>query len=318
MPSRVIAVTNFKGGIGKTTTTVNVGSGFALKGARVLLVDVDPQGSLAISLGISQPRRTLYDVLVDGRSVEQCLISARPGLDLLAADDTLLVAQQELARRHDWARAIELALRPVVRSYDFVFLDCSASLTVLNASALSCASDIIVPTALEHLALQGLEQLCRNITRIKGTIGSIRMIIPTMVDTRQRQANELLESLKQRFGSLVTEPVRVNVRLSEAPAYGKTIYEYDPRSRGAIEYAALVERLSDLFGWTPPAVPPVQQPASPPATQQEAPAAASLDQNCPHCGGPVERMTLAGYKVVFCVKCKWKTSQLITPLSRMP
>jgi chromosome partitioning protein len=313
MPTRVIAVTNFKGGIGKTTTTVNVSAGLALKGARVLLVDVDPQGSLSISFGLDKPKRNLYHALVEGRRMEECMVTARPGLDLVAADESLLIAQQDLARRSDWSRSIELALRTVVRNYDFVFLDCSASLTVLNASALSCASDILVPTALEHLALQGLEQLCRTITRIKGTMGSVRMILPTMFDARQRQAHELLAQLKERFGPLVAEPIRANVRLSEAPAHGKTIYEFDPRSRAAAEYAALVERLSAIFAWSPRneeqarAVVEAQQARRVPEGQEQA---------CPHCSGPVERTTLAGYRIVFCSRCKWKTSTLITPLSR--
>jgi len=124
------------GGIGKTTTVVNVGAGLALKGARVLLVDTDAQGNLAMALGI-HPRRTLYDVLVDGAPAERCIVEARPGLDLLPADATLLGAQPIIARRPDWSRVLAQALQPVAGAYDFVLIDSAGSLTPLNVNAYS-------------------------------------------------------------------------------------------------------------------------------------------------------------------------------------
>jgi chromosome partitioning protein len=142
--ARVIAVANLKGGIGKTTTVVNVGAGLALKGARVLLVDTDAQGNLAMALGI-HPRRTLYDVLVDGAPAERCIVEARPGLDLLPADATLLGAQPIIARRPDWSRVLAQALQPVASTYDFVLIDSAGSLTPLNVNALVCAHDVIAP-----------------------------------------------------------------------------------------------------------------------------------------------------------------------------
>jgi chromosome partitioning protein len=352
---RVIAVTNLKGGIGKTTTVVNVGAGLALKGARVLLVDVDAQGNLAMALGM-QPRRTLYEVLVDGANAADCVVEARPNLHLLAADESLLSAQPTIARRPDWSRVLEQALRPLSRSYDFIFVDCGGSLTVLNINALLAASDLLVPTAIEHLSLKGLDLLFRQVERVKGSAACIRLIVPTLFDPRLRQSGVLLEQLQSTYGALVAQPIRVNVRLSEAPATGRTIYEYDPRSRGAADYAQLVERLSEMWRFQPPpaAAAPAQAPlaagttngqyppraapvAAPVAEQQPAPSpaplpsapplqpverplvlgtASALQLSCPHCGRTLQRATIAGYRVAYCDHCKYRQQELATGVRR--
>ncbi|MEI7772746.1 MAG: ParA family protein, partial [Chloroflexales bacterium] len=247
---RIIAVTNLKGGIGKTTTVVNLSAGLALRGARVLLIDVDAQGNLSMALGV-RPRRTLYEVLVDGAAMADCISSARPNLDLVAANESLLTAQPEISRRPDWARVLEKALLPVRSRYDVIIIDCGGSLTVLNLNALTAATDVLVPTTVEPFSLKGLEMLTQQIRQVKGGSGALRAILPTMYDPRMRQSVELLESLRARYGDLVLPPIRVNVRLSECSAMGKTIYEYDPRSRGAIDYAQLVERMSERMSIGP-------------------------------------------------------------------
>jgi chromosome partitioning protein len=322
--SRVIAVANAKGGIGKTTSVVNIGAGLALKGARVLLVDVDPQGNLTMALG-ARPRRTLYDVLVDGARAADCLVAARPNLDLLAADAGLLNAQPIIARRPDWARVLDQALRLLVPSYDFVLLDCGGSLTTLNTNALVCASDVIVPTAIEPFSLKSIDLLFEQVAHVKGGSGGVRLIVPTLFDPRMRQSGELLAALKARYGSLVADPIRVNVRLSEAPTLGKTIYEYDPRSRGAVDYALLVERISALFGFRPALrtnstapvpveplaellpVPPLVEPLAEPLPALRTFGAPA---GCPNCGHPLQYATLAGYRVAYCDNCKYKTQTL--------
>lgn len=316
---RVIAISNLKGGIGKTTTVVNVGAGLALKGARVLLVDVDAQGNLSMALGV-QPRHTLYEVLMDGAQAANCVTTARPNLDLIAADHALLAVLPVIARRGNWSRVLEQGLRPLFDAYDFILIDCGGSLTLLNTNALVCASDVIVPTALEHFSLKGIELLFAQVARVKGGSGSIRMIVPTLYDPRVRQSSELLAALRARYGVLVAPPVRVNVRLSEAPTLGQTIYEYDPRSRGAVDYALLVERVSEVFGFRRArqgdAVAPAPPPEAPSAPDREP--AAPLGENgalgappgCPYCGRPLQHATLAGYRVAFCEHCKYKTQTL--------
>jgi chromosome partitioning protein len=314
---RVIAVANAKGGIGKTTTVVNIGAGLALKGARVLLVDVDPQGNLALALGI-RPRRTLYDLLADGAKAADCVVEARQNLDLLASDESLLGIQPLIARRADWSRVLDHGLRPLYADYDFVLLDSGGSLTTLSTNALACASDVIVPTAIEHFSLKSIDLLFTQVKHVKGNSSSIRLIIPTLFDPRVRQSGELLADLKARFGPLVADPIRVNVRLSEAPTLGKTIYEYDPRSRGAIDYALLVERLSTQFGYRATervasalsAAVPTQVPA--PTSTYTAPESSAFrgPPACPNCGHPLQFATLAGYRVAYCENCKYKNQTL--------
>ncbi len=340
---RIIAVTNLKGGIGKTTTVVNVGAGFALKGARVLLVDVDAQGNLAHALGVTT-RRTIYDMLIDKVAPEKCIVTARPNLDLIAADDTLLSAQTMIAQRPDWSRVLEQAIRPLKQAYDFILIDAPGSLTVWSVNALFASNDLLVPTTVEHLSINGLKLLFKQVNRLKNSTGSIRIIIPTMFDSRLRQAGTMLEQLHNTYGNLLAPPIRVNVRLSEATSEGRTIYEYDPRSRGALDYARLVDRLGELWNFQARARP---QPAAPAASNQNgthiqgqqraetaviagtatstgADAAAAeksplvigggnMSQlSCPHCGRPLQRATIAGYRVAFCDHCRYKQQELVT------
>lgn len=343
---RIVAVTNLKGGIGKTTTVVNLGAGLALKGARVLLVDVDAQGNLAMALG-ARPRRTLYEVLVDGARAADCLTPVRPNLDLLAADESLLTAQPAIARRADWPRVLDQALRPVRDRYDFIFIDCGGSLTVLNLNALTASSEVIVPTTVEPFSVKGLEMLVKQIVRVKGGSGCMRAIVPTMFDPRTRQSSDLLAQLQSSYGAIVAAPIRVNVRLSEASALGRTIYEYDPRSRGALDYAHLVEQLSAAWNFSapdnaarsrpapvapeapaptngahpaPPAPPPAEStgPAAPqPADQPVVTGAGSLlSLSCPNCGGPLQRATVAGYRVAYCDHCKYRRQELASGVRR--
>ncbi|MFV9503905.1 MAG: AAA family ATPase [Oscillochloridaceae bacterium umkhey_bin13] len=340
---RIVAVTNLKGGIGKTTTVVNLSAGLALKGARVLLVDVDAQGNLAMALG-ARPRRTLYDVLVDGAKVADCLTPARPNLHLLAANESLLMAQPTLARRPDWARALEQALRPVRNEYEFILIDCGGSLTVLNLNALNAASDVIVPTTVEPFALKGLEMLVAQLRQLKGSTSSLRMIVPTMFDPRTRQSVDLLAQLHERYGELVAPPIRVNVRISESSAQGQTIYEFDPRSRGAADYAVLVEQLSQLWGFAPPPRPaamaprpsarqpapaapppppgtpaPVESPTIPPSRPAEPIVTGTgnmLASACPNCGNPLQRATVAGYRVAYCDQCRYRRQELLSGAPR--
>lgn len=339
---RIVAVTNLKGGIGKTTTTVHVGAGLALKGARVLLIDVDAQGNLAMALGAT-PRRTLYEALVDGKPLADCRTPIRPNLDLVAADQSLLTAQPTIARRPDWPRVLEQALRPLRNEYDFIFVDCGGSLTVLNLNALNAASDVLVPTTVEPFSVKGLEMLIEQIGRVKGGSGALRAIVPTMFDPRRRQSVELLEQLQARYGQIVTAPVRVNVRLSEASSVGKTIYEFDPRSRGSLDYAQLVEHLSGLWGFrpvepapAPPAPAPARNghapaaplpPAAPPTSAKPAAqahpdepvvagAGSLLSSVCPNCGGPLQRATVAGYRVAYCNHCRYRRQELATGVRR--
>jgi chromosome partitioning protein len=316
---RVIAISNLKGGIGKTTTVVNIGAGLAHKGARVLLVDVDAQGNLALGLGI-KPRRTIYEVLVDGAKAADCLTPARPNLDLLAGDETLLTAQPVIARRADWSRALDQAILPLKSKYDFILIDSAGSLTPLNVNALVSASDVIAPTTVEHFSINSLDLLFTQIARIKGSSASIRMILPTLYDPRSRQSVELLDGLREQYGTLVASPVRVNVKLSEASRLGKTIFEFDPRSRGAVDYAQLVEQICSTFRFVPTPISATAeaQPAytngnsTPPKSDTPAaqPTIGHGPATCPYCARPLQFANLAGYRVGYCDHCHYKTQSL--------
>ncbi|GIV89026.1 MAG: cobyrinic acid a,c-diamide synthase [Chloroflexus sp.] len=310
--TRIVAVINLKGGIGKTTTVVNVSAGLALKGARVLLIDIDAQGNLAMALGV-RPRRTLYEAIVDQKPLTDLRISARPNLDLIAADESLLLAQQAIAGRSDWVRVLEQLVRPVREEYDFIFFDCGGSLTVLNQNALIAATEIIIPTTVEPFSVRGLEKLITQIARVKGSTSVVRAIIPTMVDPRMRQSIDLLAHLNRTYGQLVLPPVRTNVRLSEASAVGKTIYEHDPRSRGALDYAQIVEVLSKMWNFQP------TRPVSPrplPNSTAKRPLVtgdgAVQSNTCPNCGHALRRANVAGYRITYCTHCRYRQQELIT------
>ncbi len=306
--ARIITVINLKGGIGKTTTVVNISAGLALKGARVLLIDIDAQGNLAMALG-ARPRRTLYEAIVDHKPLADLRITVRPNLDLVAADESLLLAQQALAGRADWARVLEQLVRPLRAEYDFIFFDCGGSLTTLNQNALIAATEVLVPTTVEPFSVKGLEKLISQINRVKGSASAVRAIIPTMVDLRMRQSIELLAHLNRTYGRLVMPPVRVNVRLSEASAIGKTIYEHDPRSRGALDYAQIVELLSKEWNFQP------ARPRPAPATTQRAPLVTGGGEvqtdTCPNCGQTLQRATVAGYRIIYCMQCRYRRQELL-------
>ena len=254
-----------------------------------------------------------------------CVSHARPNLDLIAGDEGLLSVQTIISKRPDWSRALEHGLRPLIGEYDFVLIDSGGSLTTLTTNALNAASDVIIPTAIEHFSLKSIELLFTQIAHIKGNRSTVRLIIPTLFDPRVRQSGELLEQLRERYGALVADPIRVNVRLSEAPTLGQTIYEYDPHSRGAVDYALLVERISTMFGFraiprdmaraTPPA-PELSAPEPPAqhASERRPPAATnglfSGPPACPNCGQPLQYATLVGYRVAYCDNCKYKTQTL--------
>lgn len=331
---RVIAVTNIKGGIGKTTTVVNVGAGLARFGARVLLVDVDAQGNLAIALGLT-PKHTIYEALVDNTQVSRCIVQARPNLDLLPADDTLLGAQPIISRRSDWSRVLDHILQPIKKQYDFILVDSPGSLSVLSVNALMAAQEVIVPTTVEHLSIKGLAMLFKQIARI--TVGSsiVRLIVPTMFDPRRNQSHALLKQLQGTYGALVTDPIRINVRLSEASWQGKTIFEYDGNSRGALDYANLVKRLCEAWEFRASEVDQGQnqeqsQPTPAPQLQQAdtakvhtngtdqhlAGSHGSLPMKCPYCGRVLRRTTLAGYRIVSCDACSYRKQELISVARR--
>ena len=247
---RKIAIVGFKGGIGKTTTCVNLGAALALKGRRILLIDTDTQAHLSISLGIDNYKYSLADILTRRISAKKCILPARENLDLLPSSIALFKAQQrmvlEMAREE-----IFIELFTGLDGYDYQLLDCAPSVTLLTVNAVAYAEEVFIPVSMEMLALAGARQFMtylRTISRMLGRGAVIRLIIPCFFDPRRRVSALVLKSLAKDFGDRVTHPIRIDTRLSEAPGVGKTIFEYDRRSRGARDY----EKLAELVEQMPP------------------------------------------------------------------
>jgi chromosome partitioning protein len=242
---RVIAVFNQKGGTAKTTTAVHLAAGLARAGRRVLLVDTDGQGNAAASLGITV-ERSLYHVLVMGLPYRDAVVSARPELDLLPANETLAAAELYLSGQRNRDRVLANRLAGVKDAYDFVVLDCSPSLSLMNQNALVAADAVLCPVACDYLSLLGVRGVVRTIKQINRLLGhplNLLGVLPTLYDSRARLCRESLETLRETFREACLDPVHFAIKAKEAPSQGKTLFEYAPNSPTAQDYMRLVERV---------------------------------------------------------------------------
>jgi chromosome partitioning protein len=243
---RVIAVFNHKGGTGKTTTSVTVASGLATRGYRTLLADTDAQGNVAVSLGLRHPKRTLYHVLVMGSPLAEAVIPARPNMDVLVSNETLAAAELYLAGRQNRDRVLSTKLAPAKAAYDYIIVDCSPSLSLLNQNALVFSDAVLCPVACDYLSLVGVSQVVKtikNVNRLLNHPVQLWGVLPTLFDKRARICNEALQTLQEHFGERCLPPIRSAIRVKEAPSQGKTLFEYDADSGVASDYARVVERL---------------------------------------------------------------------------
>ena len=273
--ARVLAIANQKGGVGKTTTAVNLGVYLAAAGRRVLLIDMDSQANATSSLGFDKHNlpRSIYNTLVDGKTLAEVTIpSGRTGLDLAPASVQLAGAEVELvplmAREHRLARALDKARA----DYDLVLLDCPPSLGLLTLNALAAAGGVLIPLQSEYLALEGLMQLRQTIDLVVGHVNpdlQIFGIVLTMFDSRNNLSSQVQDEVRAHFpGELFDTVIPRNVRLSEAPSHGQSIREYDPTSRGAAAYEQLAaEVLRRLPAGSSDSLPtqPVRSVGAPPA-----------------------------------------------------
>jgi chromosome partitioning protein len=247
-----LAIFNHKGGTGKTTTSVSLAAGFAERGLRVLLVDTDSQGNVSASLGI-KAEKTLYHVLVMGVRPGDAAIQVRPNLDVVASNETLAAAELYLAGRQNRDRLLRERLLPGTGSYDVVLLDCSPSLSLMNQNALVAADGIIVPVGCDFLSLVGVRQVIKTVKNVNALLHhpvQIHGVLPTFFDVRARICRDSLDALKQHFGDRVLPPIRAATRFKEAPAQGKTIFEFAPDSNAAEDYRRIVDLLIDGPGDT--------------------------------------------------------------------
>ena len=243
---RKIAISLSKGGTGKTTTAVNLSAGLALTGQRVLLIDFDTQGQVTRALGLS-PNSGLADVISDKATAEAAIIEGREGLDVLAGGHKLAGVKRLIARKDFGAElTVSDALQPLDGRYDFVILDTAPGWDSLTINALFYANEVLTPVSLEVLALQGLAQFQKSLERVQQYHDRLRLryVLPTFLDRRVSKSEEILEQLEHYYPELILPAIGYNVRLSEAPGHGETIFEYAPKSAGAMDYARLTKRVA--------------------------------------------------------------------------
>ena len=243
---RVIAIVNQKGGVGKTTTAINLAAALTEHGKSVLLVDMDPQGNASTGLGVMRADRTLtsYDVIVDGADINEALYdTAVSGLSLVPSDMDLSGAELELGAQQGRTTLLTDALNALKYKPDFVLLDCPPSLSLLTVNALSAAHSVIVPLQCEFYALEGLSQLLKTVEMAKANINpdlKIEGVMLTMYDPRNRLSGQVVADVRKHLGPAVFKTVIPrNVRIAEAPSFGLPVTHYDRRSAGAKAYMAL-------------------------------------------------------------------------------
>ncbi|AGW14812.1 AAA family ATPase [Megalodesulfovibrio gigas] len=243
--ARSIAVLLSKGGVGKTTTSVNLAAGLALEGQRVLLVDTDTQGQDAYMLGV-KPKAGLTELVTKELKPKDAIFKARDNLWLLAGGKSLAGVKRMIDRK-DFGGEMTLteSLAPLETQFDFIIIDSSPGWDPLTVNVLFYAKEILIPVSLEVMSLQGLSEFIKSLSSIKKyrkEVG-IKYMVPTFMDERIKNPGEILEKLRKIYPQHICEPIRYNVRLSEAPAYGMTIFEYAGGSPGATDYKALVKRV---------------------------------------------------------------------------
>ncbi len=249
---KIISIVNQKGGVGKTTTTINLAASLASLSKRVLIVDMDPQSNASEGVGIERAQITnkcsVYNVLVDGHEAQKCVIATKyDGIDIIASESDLAASDIELAQAQGREKRLKDSIKSLKNNYDYILIDCPPSLGLLTLNALVASNSVIIPVQCEYYALSGLTQLLSTIIRVQKSINralEIEGVLLTMLDSRTNLGAEVVDEVKVYFKEKVFNTIVPRaVRLSEAPAYGMPITEYDASSRGAKAYKKLAEEV---------------------------------------------------------------------------
>lgn len=246
--AKIIGIANQKGGVGKTTTAVNLAAALGVLEKKILIIDADPQANATSGLGVEEVKNSTYDLLEENADARACIQpSSSPNLDIIPSHIDLVAAEIELVDRENRESMLKNALAPIRDEYDFIIIDCAPSLGLITVNALTAADSVIIPIQCEYYALEGLGKLLntiKNVQKIYNPDLDIEGLLLTMYDSRLRLSNQVVEEVNSHFPKMVFDTIiSRNVRLSEAPSFGESILNYDAESKGSIQYLQLAEEV---------------------------------------------------------------------------